>query len=117
MKTDFTPVEGGHYHGRTFKKHILRGQSIFPIAVLFGMFLAILLQPSEFEDQMGWYYGVLGALASIGYFVWWRLFVISHWKTLKANGIRTEKILEEQRLTKPNLDKIKDVDKHIDDIR
>jgi hypothetical protein len=95
-KTDFTPVKGGHNDGRTFKTHITRAQSVVPFLALLGMFIVVLVMPSEFEGEMGWYYGVLTAIIGI-LVLWWKLFIIKHWNTLKAEGPRTERILQEQR--------------------
>jgi len=96
-KTDFTPIKGGHYDGRTFKTHILRGQSIAPLLFLLGIGTTLASIPSQFKGEMYWYYGGIAFFTFAIYFVWWKLFVIGHWKTLKANGIRTERILQQQR--------------------
>jgi hypothetical protein len=96
-KTDFTPVKGGHYDGRTFKTHVLRGQSLTSLAFLLGIGITVAAIPSQFEGEMYWYYGVISFFSLSIYFVWWKLFVIKHWNTLKANGIRTERILQEQK--------------------
>ena len=82
----FSPVKGGQLDGYTFKTFIMSLKRMFPLFVLIGFLITVLVQGKESFGEVGWYYGMISFFIAI--IILFTFKTLQHWNDLKNHTSR-----------------------------